>query len=242
MTEEKPGSRNIILIAAGLLALSIIVGGYLLGDGLRRARMADRAVTVRGLAERDVTANLATWTINFNAQGTELSAVQAESDRDARTVLNFFRTAGFRAEDVTDAGGSVNQYFDNDRGENSVTVNRRLQLRTDDVGRARRAYARQFELIRNGVAIQEGSDVQYVFTRLNDIKPEMIAQATQDARRGAERFASDSGTGVGGIRSATQGYFSVGARDGDATEENYSAHESPFQKVRVVTTIEFYLN
>jgi hypothetical protein len=70
----------------------------------------------------------------------------------------------------------------------------------------------------------------------------MIAQATQDARRGAERFASDSGTGVGGIRSATQGYFSVGARDGDATEENYSAHESPFQKVRVVTTIEFYLN
>jgi len=157
-------------------------------------------------------------------------------------VLNFFRTAGFRAEDVTDAGGSVNQYFDNDRGENSVTVNRRLQLRTDDVGRARRAYARQFELIRNGVAIQEGSDVQYVFTRLNDIKPEMIAQATQDARRGAERFASDSGTGVGGIRSATQGYFSVGARDGDATEENYSAHESPFQKVRVVTTIEFYLN
>jgi len=242
MTEEKPGSRNIILIAAGLLALSIIVGGYLLGDGLRRARMADRAVTVRGLAERDVTANLATWTINFNAQGTELSAVQAESDRDARTVLNFFRTAGFRAEDVTDAGGSVNQYFDNDRGENSVTVNRRLQLRTDDVGRARRAYARQFELIRNGVAIQEGSDVQYVFTRLNDIKPEMIAQATQDARRGAERFASDSGTGVGGIRSATQGYFSIGPRDGDTTEENYGARESPFQKVRVVTTIEFYLD
>ena len=242
MTEGKLGSRNIILIAAGLLALSIIIGGYLLGDGLRRARMADRAVTVRGLAERDVTANLATWTINFNAQGTELGSVQAESDRDARTVLNFFRTAGFRAEDVTDAGGSVNQYFDNDRGENSVTVNRRLQLRTDDVGRARRAYSRQFELIRNGVAIQEGSDVQYVFTRLNDIKPEMIAQATQDARRGAERFASDSGTGVGGIRSATQGYFSIGPRDGDTTEENYGARESPFQKVRVVTTIEFYLD
>ena len=242
MTEEKPANRNIILIAAALLAVSFIVGGYLLGDGLRRARMADRAVTVRGLAERDVTANLATWTVNFNAQGTELGAVQAEIDRDARTVLNFFRTAGFRGEDVTDAGGSVSQYFDNNRGENSVTVNRRLQLRTDDVGRARRAYSRQFELIRNGVAIQEGSDVQYVFTRLNDIKPEMIAQATQDARRGAERFASDSGTGVGGIRSATQGYFSTGPRDGDTTEENYGARESPFQKVRVVTTIEFYLD
>ena len=61
--------------------------------------------------------------------------------------------------------------------------------------------------------------MQYSFTRLNSVKPAMIATATQDARRGAEQFARDSGTGVGGIRSATQGYFSIGARDGDATEE-----------------------
>jgi hypothetical protein len=143
---------------------------------------------------------------------------------------------------VTDAGGSVNQYYDSNRGQNNVTVNRRVQLRTSDVMRARRAYARQFELIRGGVAIQEGSGMQYVFTRLNSVKPRMIAQATQDARRGAEQFARDSGTGVGGIRSATQGYFSIGPRDGDATEEGSGGRDSPFQKVRVVTTIEFYLN
>ena len=70
----------------------------------------------------------------------------------------------------------------------------------------------------------------------------MIGQSIQDARRAAERFAQDSGASVGAIRSATQGYFSIGARDGDATEENYGARESPFQKVRVVTTIEFYLD
>ena len=204
--------------------------------------MADRAVTVRGLAERNVTADLATWTINFTAQGSELGAVQAEVDRDARTVANFFRTAGFPAAAVSDAGGSVNQYFDSNRGENSVTINRRVQLRTTDVMAARRAYARQFDLIRGGVAIQEGSGMQYVFTRLNAIKPEMIAAATQDARRGAERFANDSGTAVGGIRSATQGYFSIGPRDGDDAEETYGGRDSPFQKVRVVTTIEFYLD
>ncbi|HEV2867108.1 MAG TPA: SIMPL domain-containing protein, partial [Allosphingosinicella sp.] len=124
----------------------------------------------------------------------------------------------------------------------NVTITRRVQLRTTDVMRARRAYARQFELIRGGVAIQEGSGMQYVFTRLNAIKPEMIAAATQDARRGAERFANDSGTDVGGIRSATQGYFSVGPRDGDDVEEGSGGRESPFQKVRVVTTIEFYLD
>lgn len=243
MAEVKDNTaRNVTLIGALILALGIIVGGYLLGDGLRRARMADRAVTVRGLAERNVTADLATWTVSFTAQGTELGAVQAEIDNDARIVAQFFRAAGFPGEAVSDAGGSVNQYFDSNRGQNNVTINRRVQLRTTDVMRARRAYARQFDLIRRGVAIQEGSGMQYVFTRLNAIKPEMIAAATRDARNGAERFANDSGTAVGGIRAATQGYFSVGPRDGDATEEGSGGRDSPFQKVRVVTTIEFYLD
>jgi hypothetical protein len=234
-------NNRIFLIAAAILALGVIVGGYLLGDGLRRARMAERSVTVRGLAERDVTADLATWTINFSAQGNELGAVQAEIEQDTRAVQDFFRRAGFPADAVNDAGGSVSQYYDSNRGEQSVTVNRRLQLRTNDVMRARRAYARQFDLIRNGVAVQEGSDVNFSFTRLNQVKPPMIALATQDARRGAEQFARDSGTDVGGIRSATQGYFSIGARDGDENTSG-SGSDSPFQKVRVVTTIEFYLD
>jgi len=158
-------------------------------------------------------------------------------------VLTFLRQAGFPAEAVTDAGGSVNQFYDTNRAANQVTINRRIQLRTNDVMRARAAFARQFELIRGGVAIQEGSGIQYSFTQLNSIKPAMIAQATQNARQAAEQFAHDSGTGVGGIRSATQGYFSIGARDGDAAEEGGSGGgDSPFQKVRVVTTIEFYLN
>jgi uncharacterized protein len=89
------------------------------------------------------------------------------------------------------------------------------------------------------VAIEEGSQMVYSFTKLNDVKPEMIAEATQDARRGAQQFAEDSGAGVGGIRSATQGYFTITARDGDQYEG--SGRDSPFQKVRVVTTIEFYL-
>jgi hypothetical protein len=231
-------NRNIVLIAAALLGISVILGGYLLGDGLRRARMADRSVTVRGLAERDVTANLATWTIVFSAQGSQLEAVQAESDRDARAVADFLRRSGFPGDSVTDSGAGVSQHYDSGRAEEVVTIRRTVQLRTEDVMRARRASARQFDLIRNGVAVEEGSGLVYSFTRLNDIKPAMIAAATQDARRGAERFAADSGTAVGGIRSATQGYFSIEARDG---EEGSSGSASPFQKVRVVTTIDFYL-
>lgn len=238
----RDNNRATILIAVLILAVSIVAGGYLLGDGLKRARMADRAVTMRGLAERDVTADLATWTINLSANGTELSAVQGKIEADTRRIREFFRAAGFPDEAVADAGGSVNSYYNSSRGATVVTVNRRLQFRTEDVARAQRAYARQFELIRAGVELQDGSGMQYVFTRLNDIKPEMIAQATRNAREGAQQFAEDSGTSVGGIRSATQGYFSIGPRDGDVSEEGYGGRDSPHQKVRVVTTIEFYLD
>lgn len=239
MGERITGNRNVLLLSAAILAVGITVGGYLLGDGLRRSRMADRAVTVRGLAERDVTADLATWTINYSEQGGELGAVQGAIDQDTRAITDFLTRAGFKPGDISTAGVSVSNFFDNQRGGNVVTVRRKLQLRTRDVMRARTAFARQFDLIRSGVAIEEGSDVTYSFTRLNDVKPPMIAAATKDARRGAQQFAADSGTQVGGIRSATQGYFSIGARDG---EDAGSGNDSPFQKVRVVTTIEFYLD
>ena len=239
MALSTASNRNALLLSAAILALGVTIGGYLLGDGLRRSRIADRAVTVRGLAERDVTADLATWTINYSEQGGELGAVQGAIDEDTRAITDFFTRAGFKPDDISAAGVSVSNFFDNDRGGNVVTVRRKLQLRTRDVMKARQAFARQFDLIRSGVAIEEGSDITYSFTKLNDVKPPMIAAATKDARRGAQQFAADSGTEVGGIRSATQGYFSITARDGEAEG---SGNDSPFQKVRVVTTIEFYLD
>src|SRR3954470_3500941 len=102
MSEGSQGNRNILLIAAIILAIGIIAGAYLLGDGLRRARMADRAVTMRGLAERNVTADLATWNISFGVQGTDLAEVQAEVDRDAAKIREFFTRAGFPADVITD--------------------------------------------------------------------------------------------------------------------------------------------
>lgn len=231
--------NNGMMIAAAIVALGIVIGGYLLGDGLRRARMAERSVTVRGLAEQDVNADLATWTIAYSEQGTELAGVQAGIDQDTRAIADFFRRAGFKDAEVSTAGVGVNQYYDSNRGQNSITVRRRLQLRTADVMKAKAAFARQFDLIRGGVAIEEGSGIVYSFTRLNDVKADMIAKATKDARKSAEQFAKDSGTSVGGIKSATQGYFSIGARVG---EEGSSGNDSPFQKVRVVTTIDFYLD
>ena len=243
MIQKLQDSRAVLLGAVGIFAIGLTTSGYVLGDGLRRAKMAERSVTVRGVSERNVTADLATWTVYFSHQGTELGPVQGSVDAQARSVRAFFQHAGFRPEDITDSDVSVSRERprDNEPGPETLTVRRSIQLRTSEVMKARAAYSRQAELLRDGVELS-GSGISYTFTKLNGLKPEMIAEANQNARRSAEQFARDSGAEVGQIKTASQGYFSVGARDGDACEDcSSSGGSSPFQKVRVVTTIDYDL-
>jgi hypothetical protein len=231
--------NKIALAGAVVLAGGLVAGGYLLGDGLRRAHAAERSVTVRGLAERNVTADLATWTIAYSATGGDLASVRAEIENNTGALRAYFKGLGFPDDVLSATGAGVNQYMNN--GIPNITITQRMQLRTTDIPRAQKAVANQFDLVRRGVTLQEGSAMSYSFTKLNDIKPAMVAAATQDARAAAEQFAKDSGTGVGGIKSATQGYFSIEPRDGEQSG-GYGAADTPFKKVRVVTTVDFYLN
>ena len=238
--------RNSLIIAAAILALGLVIGGWLLGHNIAATRLADRSVTVRGLSERDVVADLATWTIAYSASGSAVAPAQAKIDTDTAAIRAFLKRFGFTDAEVSVSGVSVNQWVDTNPaygpdGRRNVTVRQRLQLRTPKVMNARRATAAVSDLVRAGVAIEEGSNVVYSFTRLESVKPAMIAEATRDARRGAEQFADDSGADVGGIKHAAQGYFSVGPRDGEGGGERAGA-DTPFQKVRVVTTIDFYLD
>ncbi|MEX6725120.1 SIMPL domain-containing protein [Parapedomonas caeni] len=217
----------------------MVAGGYLLGDGLVRAREADRSVTVRGLAEREVTADLATWTIAYSATAPDLATAQADVDGDSDAIRAFFRDLGFPADDLQPTGVNVSQFTDN-MGATRFTVRQRMTLRSTDIVRAQSAVRRQFELVRRGVVLEEGSGMTYAFTRLNSVKPAMVAAATRDARAAAEQFAKDSGTSVGAIKQATQGYFEVTARDGDSGG-GWGVSDTPYKKVRVVTTVVFYL-
>jgi uncharacterized protein len=230
------------LASTAVLALGMMVGGYLLGNGLVRAREADRSVTVRGLAERDVIADLATWTLAYSSTAEDLAAAQTAVDQDSEAIRNYFRELGFPADTLQPTGVNVSQYSDN--GVTKFTVRQRMTLRSTDIKRAEEAARRQFELVRRGVVLEEGSGIAFTFTGLGSIKPGMIAQATKDARASAEQFARDSGTSVGPIKSATQGYFSITARDsasGDDSGGNWGASASPNKRVRVVTTVDFYL-
>lgn len=220
-----------------IAALGLVAGGYLLGNGLLRAKEAERSVTVRGLAERDVTADLATWTISYSSSSADLAAAQAKVQQDTRAIEQFFAGLGFPKDALQPTGANVSSY--SDRGITTFTVRQRLALRTNDIKLAQKAVARQFDLVNRGVMLEEGSGMSYTFTKLNDIKPEMVAEATKDARASAEQFAKDSGASVGAIRDATQGYFSIEGRDGESS--GWGVSDSPYKKVRVVTTVDFTL-
>ena len=230
-----PQART-VLAASAVLAVGLIAGGYLLGDGLTRAREADRSVTVRGLAEKDVMADLATWTIAYSASANDMASAQASVDRDTAAIRAFFKELGFPDEALQPTGVNVSSYSQD--GVPIFTVRQRMTLRTNEIERAQRAVRRQFDLVRRGVLLEEGSGMAYSFTRLNDVKPEMIAEATAQAREAAEQFARDSRSELGGIRRANQGVFQILPRNQAAgiTEESQVA-----KTVRVVSTVEYFL-
>ncbi len=228
------------LAGSALLATGLVVGGYLMGDGLVRMKQADRAVTVRGVAERNVTADLATWTIAYSAKAGDLQSAQAKADTDTKSIRTFFTALGFDADAIQPTGANVSQFSDN--GVPVYTVKQRMSLRTTDIAKAQSAVKRQFDLVKSGVELEEGSGMSFTFTKLNAIKPPMVAEATRDARKSAEQFAKDSDTGVGSIKSATQGYFEVTGRDGDGNSGEWGVSDTPYKKVRVVTTVEYYLD
>ena len=247
MIKQLQDSRAVLLGAVAIFALGLTSSGYALGDGLRRYKLAEhRTVTVRGVSERNVTAGLATWSVGFSHQGSDLGPVQESVDSQARSVRAFFHRAGFRPEEITDSDVSLNREQPTDReglpvGPQRLTVSRSIQLRTNDVMKARAAYTRQAELLRDGVELS-ASNMSYTFTKLNELKPEMIAEANLNARRSAEQFARDSGVSVGKMKTASQGYFSIGPRDGEDCDDcGSSGGSTPFEKVRVVTTIDYDL-
>ena len=226
------------VVSAAVLAVGFVIGSFLISTLVLKARLADRSVTVRGLAEREVMADIATWTLAYSAQGESLKAVQDDIDGDTQAINAFFKELGFATDALRPTGVGVNQY-NNNYGKPVFNIRQRITLRTENIDLAQKAVSQQFDLIRRGVVLEEGSGMSFTFTKLDKIKPEMVAEATQDARRAAQQFAQDSGAGVGGIKSATQGYFSIQSRDGDSG--GYGVSDTPYKKVRVVTTVDFYL-
>jgi hypothetical protein len=255
MTE--PGRSNVVasaLLAVGLI-LGLLLGGWILGSEIKDVRLADRYVSVRGLAERTVHADLAIWPLSFREAGNDLKATYAKSEQDSQAVMQFLAAQGIPQGDITLGQASVTDTQANDyggaRAPNRYIVQQAITVRSNDVNKVAAAVQKTSALIAAGVVLGGGpqygqqNSVSYVYTGLNSIKPEMITEATRSARSSAERFAADSGSKVGTIRQASQGLFSISSADA-ASEGNQNmgggqSNASILQKVRVVTTIQYYL-
>jgi hypothetical protein len=237
------------LAGAGILATGFGLGSVALADGMVEMKRADREVTVRGVAEREVTANRASWRVNYAESAFALSEALGKVDADTRLIRAFLKAQGF-AGAITAPGSAdisvTNEMIDEKpTGRTIYSVNRAIAFTTANVAGVQKVEAGKDALAQQGLVVGSTS-ASYEYTQLDTIKPAMIGEATKDARRAAEKFADDSGSDVGGIRSATQGYFSVSARDEAGGDDEYgggsSTASTPDQKVRVVTTIVYYLD
>jgi hypothetical protein len=230
------------LSAAVVLALGLAAAGWQVARGLVAMRTADRSVEVRGLAERDVRADLAIWPLRFVVTGNDLAAAQGQiADAEAR-IRAFLESGGLPAEavsvqgfDVTDA---LAQVYRSGPVESRFVVMETLLVRTQDVDRVAALQQRAGELAAAGVALTSESAPAFVFTRLNDVKPGMIAEATRAARIAAEQFAQDAAARIGGIRRGSQGLFQILPRD---DVPGLPPERQIDKELRVVSTIEFYL-
>ena len=233
-----------------LLMLGLIVGGWILGSQIKATRLADRYVTVKGLVERNVKSDLAIWPISFKESGANLQSVLSQSEKDKQSVLAFLKSQGFSEREISVGDLSVTDrsadiYNNAVKPESRFIVSQTITLTTKDVDRASGAGLRAADRVKAGVVLSS-SGVTYRFTGLNSLKPDMITEATRNARAAATRFAQDSGSEVGPIRSANQGVFSINAANAVSSGEGegeigMNADSSVMKKVRVVTTVDYYL-
>lgn len=232
------------VVVAIILGISLILSASLLKEGLTGLKTSDRYVTVKGVAEREVQADLALWPIRFVATGNTLEQAQEKARNSRETIYAFLELQAIdkgavelQRLDVTDTRANPYQ----GEGEQKFIINQTLMVRSTQIDRIRQAAQNVSELVDSGVLLTTDygpGGPTYLFSGLNDIKPAMIAEATAAAREAAQQFARDANASVGGLRRANQGVFQILARD---QAPGVSEQQQPVKTVRVVSTVDYYL-
>jgi hypothetical protein len=247
--EQKSFPYGSAILLGILIGAGVALGGYFIGDGFYHARMGERYVTVKGLVERGVKSDLAQWTISYTAAGPDLNQANAASEEDLKLVIAFATAHGFTGDEVevqpaavTDTFGSQFQNRQPDQSHRFI-IKSGVRIRSNRVDKVRQASQDTSELVKHGVVLGENypQAPQYFFTRLNDIRPAMLAEATRSARAVAEQFALDSHSRLGPIRRANQGVFEVTSCDASGDQNQTDEQNSIDKKVRLVSTVDYYL-
>jgi len=237
---QEKGSLNALVLGISLfLGLSSL--GFLLANAAISYKEFERTVTVKGLSEQEFMADIVIWPIQFTLADNTLQTLYSDIDNNTQTIIQFLTEQGIERDDIsltspviTDK--SAQQYGGNQRAEFRYTGMQTVTVYSENIETVRQVMSKLSGLGKQGIALTGNnyqSQTEYLFTRLNEVKPAMIEEATRKAREVAEKFADDSDSSLGKIRQASQGQFSISPRD------NNNPH---IKKVRVVSTIEYYLS
>lgn len=230
--------------AALILGLFIFLGlavlGFQLSQGALKFKAFERTVTVKGLSEKEVPADIVLWPIPFSTAGNDLEKLYVDIERDAQEIVSFLKANGFESREITVAppiiSDKLSQGYEKARIEFRYTAERIVTVYSTNIELARDAMNQLATLGKKGIAFT-GDNYQhateYLFTRLNEIKPTMVEEATRAAREVAQKFAQDSESRLGKIKRARQGQFSISMRD---------KNNPHIKRIRVVSTVEYYLS
>lgn len=238
--ENRPTGNVPALILGTLLCAGLALLGSLLANGIISIKALERTVTVKGLSEREVPADIAIWPIRFNEAGEDLNQLATLIQAKNTQVIEFLRSNGFKDEEISLSPPALIDRKAQGYGDQNIGLRysgaSTINVYTTDVDKVRAAMAKIVELGKAGIAVA-GQDyevrTEFLFTQLNTLKPAMIEEATRNAREVAEKFAKDSSSTLGSIRNASQGQFTI---------ENRDSNTPHIKKVRVVSTIEYYLS
>ena len=232
-----------VIVAAGIALAGLFIGG-----GFAKSR-SDRFVTVKGISEREVKADLAIWPLRIVAASNDLATANAQlssSLEKIRTFLNANQIDASQAvlQDFSVTDAQTNQYSGGSTSGARFVIRQTVVVRSTQPESIRAASQKVSELVSNGVVLSSGGEYgnggpTFVFTGLNKLKPQMIGEATARARESAEQFARDSHSSIGGIRRATQGLFEILPRD---QAEGITEASQIMKTVRVVSTIDYALD
>lgn len=224
---------------AFILGVAVLGLGAFLYCAMMHTKDRDRVVSVKGLSEREVKADYVIWPIVFKEVGNDLVALYESVQNKTATLEKFLLDNGVAAEEISKASPDItdteSEIYASEKRSRRYVATVVMTVASKDVEKLREIMGKQGELLKQGIAFSEG-DYRYrkiyTFNGLNDIKPEMIDEANKNARAAAQKFAADSESKLGKIKTATQGQFSIEDRD-----EN-----TPFiKKVRVVTSVQYFL-
>jgi hypothetical protein len=248
--EGRSGVLPAVIVGLCLM-IGLSVAGYFVGRGATRFRSDSRVVTVKGLVEREVKADQAVWTLGLRRASETLPDAHARISADRDAAVAFLKKQGFPDAEIerqptrtVDMAREYGQPQASDRFRYVVTTS--VVVMTANVDLVRTALGSTEELLKSGVVLdgeREGgaANPRYIVSKFNDLRPQLLADATRNARATAQQFAADSGAQVGSIRSANQGSIQIFGLDGGDESAPFSATSTPMKRIRVVSTFEFEL-